>query len=461
MKALALGATVLFAVIMVVYNQHEQQQQQERNLATDDNWFNAIQIIKIASPHTTRKKRPMPPLTKEQCKSHPGPSSRATNEQYLCNSNVEIPAPSSVMAEEDIPINLHNRTNHILLDGGDWGKLCNKMSIITGLLLHLRRNSKLDNAVIALNPYFSAVLWALDFERASQLTGAFLMDCSYCGESSSKQKWDTYRCLHAIVKGRVYNASNHMFVKNQTMWVGQMYWGFRFDDLGYDAELMNALKPKPFLEPIIQEYFDSRRAEGVQTVAMHRRWIEGLCYEFNSDLREYMCAGNSANHLVNPYKQLLKSKENKAYYESTNKFRTMDDLHRKQFEKQVEVLVTCNFTLDEEQFPLINKSWPVAFSKPFDVYLATDGQTPYGDRAVEQSPFPRKVHRLEEMQSPTCFADKKFQDMLTEMLAMSMTDFHMELPTSSCSRFVLEWRRARGKQRGSMYPPVCFNGFQT
>lgn len=400
-------------------------------------------------------------LTPEQCPSHDGKTTTRLDdyESWQCSSQVPRPKPQPTLSEKDIPMDLYN-TSVMLLDGGDWGKMCNKMSIITGMLLELQAKSRLGSTVVALNPYFSAVLWTLDLERASQDVGGFLMDCNYCGPRQSATKWATFRCTSLVVRGRVYSVSNHLFTKNETTWVGLMYWGFRFDSLGYDQRLMNALRPKPFLTDMVRAYVDSKRTPGVSTVSVHRRWIEGQCYEFVATPREYMCASGGLDLLSQPVARLIASKAVSKYYASTNRFADMDQTHRREYERLAPALITCNFTLDREQFELVNQTWPMAFEREFDVLLATDGQAPHGDAALRETPHARRVHGLDAMDLGTCFAKRKNHDMLAEMMAMALADFHMELPTSSCSRFVLEWRIELGRRKGSMYPPLCFDGYQ-
>ncbi|KAH9250872.1 hypothetical protein BASA81_011260 [Batrachochytrium salamandrivorans] len=335
------------------------------------------------------------PITLEQCPSHDGKTTTRLEDygDWLCSSQVLKPEPQPTLAEKDIPLDLYdsNTTSIMLLDGGDWGKMCNKMSIITGMLLELQAKSRLGSTVVALNPYFSAVLWTLDLERASQDVGGILMDCSYCGLRQSATRWATFRCTSLIVRGKVYSVSNHLFTKNETTWVGSMYWGFRFDTLGYDQRIMNALRPKPFLVDVVQAYIDSKRTKGVSMVSVHRRWIEGQCYEFVATPREYMCASGGLDLLTQPVTQLLQDKVVSKYYASTKRFVEMDQLHRRQYEPIAPALITCNFTLDREQFRLINQTWPMAFEREFDVLLATDGQAPQGDAALRGNPHARQI----------------------------------------------------------------------
>ena len=110
---------------------------------------------------------------------------------------------------------------------------------------------------------------------------------------------------------------------------------------------------------------------------------------------------------------------------------------------------------------LINSSWPVLHRKNFSVLLADDNQLPLGRERFLRNPFSKSIGYLSEMERPECFVQKKHQYMLAEMIGMSLTDYHMGMPLSSCDDIVVHWRRARGKPEGSSYPGYCYDRFYT
>jgi hypothetical protein len=98
-------------------------------------------------------------------------------------------------------------------------------------------------------------------------------------------------------------------------------------------------------------------------------------------------------------------------------------------------------------------------SSEVSILLASDSQTPFGEAALFRSPVVRTISKITDGEKPSCFKNKKFHYMLAEMLALSLTDYHMGNVLSSCDDIVAHWRSANGKEKGSSYPPICYDGF--
>jgi hypothetical protein len=71
---------------------------------------------------------------------------------------------------------------------------------------------------------------------------------------------------------------------------------------------------------------------------------------------------------------------------------------------------------------------------------------------------PAKVEKLVDLERASCFDKKKHHNMLADMVALSMTDFHLGNPLSSCDDIVATWRKHKGKGVGSSYPQGCYDG---
>ena len=402
----------------------------------------------------------------DYCKKYSGKSSRPflnwdcrhyrhkedINEDNLTYNETSIP---------NLPDILTRNVN--LFGGGNWGQLCNRLQLYAGFIEMVKASNSYSSSLLAFNAEFSPQIWNLDLAAISKNVPGVLLECLQC---DGKSQSGFIRCNYLIIHGKVYVIDSYVFKATVSSQALNFYYGSILRNKGYMNALNEELRPKKQLLFIVDEImkeFRSKLKPNEKSMAIHRRYMDSVCYiymnrgddhcpryiksQVGTELRRFQ-----EDFTVSPYK---------TYFLQSDCLRKMDEGNRTFFERRHNLMIACNFTLNDVQVEIIKKTWEAPLlARPFVALLSTDGYDRVGDTAFYASRLPVRIEQLKEYENPACFEDKRIQYMLAEMLGMVLTDYHMDNPLSSCAPIVVQWRKTfANKSVGSSYPPICYDGY--
>jgi hypothetical protein len=356
---------------------------------------------------------------------------------------------------KDVPPGALENHTGIMLIVGSWGQLCNKITMIAGAM---RATS--NTSILALQPSFAQAAWTLDLKKFSSRNRAILMDCELCGDELYM------RCGHAIIQGKIYQVHERVFKGTWRLRAVQLFAGARPSAIGYYKEIVENIQPMPYLKKLIEYYYETQFRpsipENFKSIGMHRRFMDNLCYQYAKDKGQYNCRlQQNTVQQINGYARAVERGEFQQSFLKSRQFIDIDS-NLTRLEDKYPIVVSCNYTLEKAQRDIINRTWNVLEHYPFKLVLADDKQTPRGRKQLFDSLEELNsgnAFEFDTMDNPTCFAKRKYHSMLAEMIALSMTDYHMGTMVSSCDDIIALWRIGKGKAAGSSYPGFCYDAY--
>ena len=327
-----------------------------------------------------------------------------------------LDSSSVVQDNDETKDTLHAKGNFGLED--PYGRSCNNLISIVGLL-ELATSRKVPG--VALDQDFTQVLLDLnvdiEFFSRSKPGLSFFIGCTF------DKKVLVGNCTHEYRNGEILGEDTRLITLAHVVSGAVAYY---YQPKSTDVFAYLQLQRE--YARIVEESLKKLR-NGGPLVGIHRRALEGTCYRLTSERPGVPSFRNHSLFLPGGRCEGVTIKGLEMTEKDVQCYRDVSMDYS-----------FCNFTLSDEEITFVDKNaaWgPFFRRREFSLILATDSQDRKGDAAIRaRVPTFEMCHFLQSNISTSSL-------LFAEMHALSLVDYLITQPESSCDGIVQLWREKR------------------